>query len=374
MPSILMINPGPTYDIQAAFSERLSRLSKMGYDGILLTSGPTDSVEKIASFAVHRLTRDRGKGWLFYNTVRFLVGPCRRMDWGGGTGPDLVCTYDPLRSGLLGCFSKRIFGAKLIVEVNGDYTNDANYADIKNRLFARFKRWIYVWVERFVIARADGIKLLYETQLEELKLDIRGTPVGVFPNRIQIEQFSNLGDNDTVLSVGFPWQVKGMDLTISAFRKIEDRFPNCKLHILGWYQDSEYLRELIGDSRQIELRPPVKHSQIAEIIGRCSVFVLASRTESMGRVLVESMAAGKPRIATNVGGIPTVIEHGVDGLLVEAENTDELSVALARLLSDPELRERMGAAAAERAKREFSAELYYKNLDALFKKVLDKAN
>ncbi len=369
-----MINPGPTYDIQAAFSERLSRLSKMGYDGILLTSGPTDSVEKIASFAVHRLTRDRGKGWLFYNTVRFLVGPCRRMDWGGGTGPDLVCTYDPLRSGLLGCFSKRIFGAKLIVEVNGDYTNDANYADIKNRLFARFKRWLYVWVERFVIARADGIKLLYETQLEELKLDIRGTPVGVFPNRIQIEQFSNLGDNDTVLSVGFPWQVKGMDLTISAFRKIEDRFPNCKLHILGWYQDSEYLRELIGDSRQIELRPPVKHSQIAEIIGRCSVFVLASRTESMGRVLVESMAAGKPRIATNVGGIPTVIEHGVDGLLVEAENTDELSVALARLLSDPELRERMGAAAAERAKREFSAELYYKNLDALFKKVLDKAN
>tara|TARA_R110002049_G_scaffold85482_13_gene217242 strand:+ start:3736 stop:4626 length:891 start_codon:yes stop_codon:yes gene_type:complete len=296
------------------------------------------------------------------------------MDWGGGTGPDLVCTYDPLRSGLLGCFSKRIFGAKLIVEVNGDYTNDANYADIKNRLFARFKRWLYVWVERFVIARADGIKLLYETQLEELKLDIRGTPVGVFPNRIQIEQFSNLGDNDTVLSVGFPWQVKGMDLTISAFRKIEDRFPNCKLHILGWYQDSEYLRELIGDSRQIELRPPVKHSQIAEIIGRCSVFVLASRTESMGRVLVESMAAGKPRIATNVGGIPTVIEHGVDGLLVEAENTDELSVALARLLSDPELRERMGAAAAERAKREFSAELYYKNLDALFKKVLDKAN
>ena len=78
----------------------------------------------------------------------------------------------------------------------------------------------------------------------------------------------------------------------------------------------------------------------------------------MGRVLLEGAAAGKCRIATRVGGIPTIIEGEVDGILVQKENVVELSAGLERLINDGALRQRLGSTAKLRAEREFSAPAY----------------
>ena len=102
----------------------------------------------------------------------------------------------------------------------------------------------------------------------------------------------------------------------------------------------------------------MKQPELAEWMSRCAIFALPSRTEAMGRVLIEAGAAAKCRLASRFGGIPTVIEDGVDGLLVEKENVDELSATLARLMQDAPLRCRLGDAARVRAGREFSGNAY----------------
>ena len=109
---------------------------------------------------------------------------------------------------------------------------------------------------------------------------------------------------------------------------------------------------------QIEAHPGVKQPELAEWMSRCAIFALPSRTEAMGRVLIEAGAAAKCRVASRVGGIPTVIEDGVDGVLVGKENVDELSAALARLIADAPLRHRLGDAARVRVGREFSGNAY----------------
>jgi glycosyltransferase involved in cell wall biosynthesis len=78
----------------------------------------------------------------------------------------------------------------------------------------------------------------------------------------------------------------------------------------------------------------------------------------MGRVLIEAGAAGKCRVASRVGGVPTVIEDGVDGLLVETEDTGRLAATLARLIDDAPMRRRLGDAARVRMQREFSGDAY----------------
>lgn len=86
------------------------------------------------------------------------------------------------------------------------------------------------------------------------------------------------------------------------------------------------------------------------------VFYQPSHWEAMSIALLEGMAAGKAIVATRVGEAPHIIEEGVDGLLVDARDIDGQVATLRRLVDDPQLRERLGSAAAKKARRQFSIE------------------
>ena len=87
---------------------------------------------------------------------------------------------------------------------------------------------------------------------------------------------------------------------------------------------------------------------------RASVVAAPSRREGYGVAVREAMAHGRPVVASAVGGLLDAVEDGVDGLLVAPGDVGALRDALERLLADPGLRERLGAAARKRAQREFS--------------------
>ena len=92
-------------------------------------------------------------------------------------------------------------------------------------------------------------------------------------------------------------------------------------------------------------------SAIREFIARADVFALTSRYEGFGNVLVEAMACGVPVVATSSPGTTEIVSPGLDGLLVESHEPAVMAAALARVLSDDELRQRMSQAARVAAER-----------------------
>ena len=111
--------------------------------------------------------------------------------------------------------------------------------------------------------------------------------------------------------------------------------------------------------------PDVEHvpwvDNAAGLMGHLDVLVLPSRMEPFGTVLAEAMAAGTPVVASRVDGLPEVVDDGVTGLLVPPEDPEALADAVLQVLGD---RERMGAAARERAKR-WDADVYAERVGAL---------
>ena len=112
---------------------------------------------------------------------------------------------------------------------------------------------------------------------------------------------------------------------------------------------------------------------VAGILAMCDVVALTSRNEAFGRVLVEAMAAGRPVVATAVGGVPEVVVEGETGYLVECGDTAALAAALGGLLDDPEAAARMGAAGQARARNEFSLEAHVGRIEALYGEILAPA-
>ena len=86
------------------------------------------------------------------------------------------------------------------------------------------------------------------------------------------------------------------------------------------------------------------------------IFVMSSVTEGLGTSLLDAMAAGKPIVATNTGGIPEVVVDGETGLLVPPRDHEAMADAIVRLMKEPDLRARMAAAGLARVRKHFSAE------------------
>jgi glycosyltransferase involved in cell wall biosynthesis len=86
----------------------------------------------------------------------------------------------------------------------------------------------------------------------------------------------------------------------------------------------------------------VPHREAIGLINRCHALLLPSRTEGMGRVLLEAMAASKPLVGARVDGIPRIIRHDQNGLLFESGNASDLARQLEKLLGDPAYARRLG--------------------------------
>ncbi len=117
----------------------------------------------------------------------------------------------------------------------------------------------------------------------------------------------------------------------------------------------------MGDCRAISLERSVRYEEALELMRRCSIFVLASRSEAMGRVLLEAMAARKPIIASRVGGVPTYVRDGENGLLFTSEDVADLGNKIVRLVRDQELRQELGARGFALVNSEFDEAAYVRH-------------
>jgi len=362
---ILFVNPGPIYNVSTQWGQRLIGMSEWA-EGCFLATSPQTEHPLYGSFEAQMVFSNSGRGarvivQSIWALLRMRLSTRRRFD--------LVVSYDPLRSGLLAWFASRLNNCPYIVEVNGVYTSpyvSSEFSSLKRKV----RDILIPKVMKFTLKRSAGVKLLFAKQVETFDEQLRGKVVRVFPNLVNTKGFKSIEDKKEVLSIGMPFHLKGMDVLVEAFKLVANDFPEWRLKILGWYPDRAEIDAVVGQHPRIEIHPPVKNTEMPDHMGRCGVFVLASRTEAMGRVLVEAMAAGKPRIGSAVDGIPTVIENGLDGLLFTSENAQELTACLRLLMGDEALRHRLGERGALRAATDFTPESYFERTKKLYHEVL----
>jgi glycosyltransferase involved in cell wall biosynthesis len=170
-----------------------------------------------------------------------------------------------------------------------------------------------------------------------------------------------------IVHVGRLAPQKGHRYLLLAFQKILAVHSNVRLVLRGDGPLHETLRDFsaeLGIEAQVTFAKPVP--QAGWLLGLSDVFVFPSLHEGLGIALLEAMAMGRPCVASDVGPIPEVVEHGRSGLLVRPGDPDALAEALVTLLQQPELSRRMGERGRQIVREKFDIRQNVRALQALY--------
>jgi L-malate glycosyltransferase len=167
--------------------------------------------------------------------------------------------------------------------------------------------------------------------------------------------------------------VKRVTDTIEIFAMVRDKMP-AKLVLIGDGPDRGAAEYLV---RKKKLQKDVlflgKQDQVYEKLAAADLFLLPSQLESFGLAALEAMACEVPVIATNVGGLPEVVEHGVDGYLVEPGDVKSAGEFAIEILSRADHGRAMGHAARLNAKQKFCANDVIPQYERYYQRVLESA-
>ena len=235
---------------------------------------------------------------------------------------------------LVACRVARV-PARVVVEVHGDWrTSTRLYGSSARRLLSG----VADRVAAFALRRADAVRVVSPfTAGLVRKLGVE--PTADFPAYMDLGPFLRdpvpLPERPVALFVGVLEAYKNID-GLAAARRAADA-PG-ELRIVGKGSREQVVREL-----DVRWDTDLSAEQVAQAMDDAWVLVLPSRSEGMGRVLVEAFCRGRGVVGSRAGSIPNLVEDDVSGILVDS--TEQLADALRRVLSDRSLAERLGAGA-----------------------------
>ena len=204
-------------------------------------------------------------------------------------------------------------------------------------------------------------------------------------DRKTIKNKMDLDGKRILLFVGRLRKIKGVDRILKAMPAIIKNDPNTILIIVGsaFYGSDkktdyvEYLYQLAaGISHHVRMIPFIPHDEIHSWFEAADIVLVPSiGKEAFGLVNVEAMACGVPVIATNVGGLPEVIEHGKTGFLLNVKDIEkELGEYVIRMLSSPQILKQMGKKSVEHVQENFTWEKCAKRLLTLYRQEVKENN
>lgn len=356
-------------------------LEERGHGAVFLHPGATDALTSTTTkwgFAGYRLRlrgpyapahplRSAAAFWILLIPTLFrLVGLLRRE------GVDLVNIHYPLASFLPVALAAQIAGVPVVTSVHG--------ADLfpRGEPLRRYPLGLraVLRLSRCVVAPSEA----YLTQVVEQFPGLAGRAQFIH-NGIRPEEFDpsrgipdeNRCPERYVLTIAAHNPKKGLDVLIEAFARVAVRHPDVHLLLLG---DGPLRSRLEDQASRLGLGDRARflgtrsRGETIALLRRCAVFVLASRAEPFGLAVLEALAAGRPVVATRVGGIREIVRDGVDGLLVEPDDAEALARALETFLDDPDAGVRFGRAGRLRAES-FTTEANSLRYESLFEILTD---
>lgn len=219
------------------------------------------------------------------------------------------------------------------------------------------------WLEMLARRSADQI-IVHSQHVEELLAkELGGTvknihrlphiQLGSEPVPVKFEEDENL-----ILFFGRIWEYKGLEYLIRAEPLITSRVPQARILIAGQGEDFERYRRMMKNPEHFLIdNDYISEERTGEYFQRASVVVLPYIEASQSGVIPLAYSAGKPVVATEVGGLPEIVEDGRTGHLVPPRDVGQLADAVVRLLLDRNLRREMGIRGKEKIEAECSPEV-----------------
>ncbi len=294
--------------------------------------------------------------------------------------PDIVHTHTA-KAGTLGRIAARLAGVPVILHTF--------HGHVLTGYFGRFRSWVFILIEKILAL----ITTRLITLSEELKRELNDMGIGnekkfeVIPLCLELKPFldsenysgkfkNELGlsaETDVIGIVGRLVPVKRHKLFLDAAKIIDSQFTihdsrlDIKFVIVG---DGELRKELEDYAEKLGIADEVIFTgfkrDLPEIYAGLDIVVLTSINEGTPVSIIEAMAAARPVVATNVGGVPSLVKDGVTGLLVRSGDVNALSDAVSRLIKDPHLRQGMGREARSRVFPSYDVSELVERLDAFY--------
>lgn len=180
------------------------------------------------------------------------------------------------------------------------------------------------------------------------------------------------GDSYVILSDGRLEKVKNYPLLFKAFKKVLNDIPQAQLHIIGTGSLESDLKKQVADldlTDQVTFLGGMGYADLVPHYQSCDLFVLASDSESLGKVLLQAGAAQKPVVSTKTLGAKGIVEDGVTGFLVDIGNADQMAEKIIALLNDTALRTQMGETAQKKVLAEYDSATNIKQFVDFWKRV-----
>lgn len=286
---------------------------------------------------------------------------------------DVVHAHDPYANVLAAPWARLATGPAVIVSQRWWRTVHPSRVRVANRMAYGFAHCV------LVNSPAIGEMLVREERVPQQR-------IAVIPNFVESQAFQPLtaerreywrrtfgipGDAVSVGIIANLHPVKNHGLLLRAMARLRDMSPALRAVLVG---DGRQRAALEAEARALGLAERVHFAgRVPHEPGLPGIFdiaVLCSREEGFPNAVVEAMAAGRPVIATAVGGTVDAVSPGETGLLVPSDDDAAMAEALRQLVSDPARRERMGAAGRQRAAARFEACVVLEELGALYQRLV----
>ncbi len=237
------------------------------------------------------------------------------------------------------------------------------------------------WFFRQVLRMTSGVIAL-SSEWEQLAQILPGKPIYILKNAIDLEPYQAIarervvGSSERrplrVLYLGYIWKAKGSYDLVQAAGMLASLREQVVIDLVGSEMRPPELEQLthliqdIGLTGMVNLHPPAFGKDKLDFFRGADIFVYPSYSEGMPMAVIEAMASGLPIVASTAGGLPDLVQDGVNGLLVEPGQPDQLAAALHSLAGDPTLRRSLGEQSARLAAEHFDIEQHIDRLVTIY--------
>src|SRR6184192_197666 len=300
--------------------------------------------------------------------------------------PDILHTHTA-KAGTVGRVAALLAGRRkppIVVHTFHGHVLRGYFGPVRSLFFRLLERWLARRTTALVAVspqvRDDlvslGVAPAERFVVIRLGIELDERVAGPQNGRLESRRYLGIPpDRFAVGWIGRMTAVKRTDDVLVAFKRLRESGVDAVLCMVGDGPDRPGLEQRAHDLGIVRNTLFLGYQQeVAPFYAAFDALVLPSSNEGTPVSVIEALGAGRPVVATRVGGVPDVVRDGEDGFLVEPGATDELAERLERLARDPALRERMGKQGRERVVPRYAVERLVDDVDRLYRSLVSAAN